>query len=111
MILRRKAALVSCMFFLTWGCASSRAAAQSAQKRGESIQQLVDLAYQSNKRKVRIPPGTYRVVPPESGSHLQFEKLSHFEISGWSRRAQWVCSKCNKCDLCFFASARVRVGC
>ena len=80
MILRHKAALVSCMLFLTWGCAGSRTAAQSVQKTGESIQQLVDLAYQSNKRKVRIPPGTYRVVPPENGSHLQFEKLSHFEI-------------------------------
>jgi hypothetical protein len=80
MTLKHKAAMVCWMLALTWGWAGSRAVAQSEQKAPESIQHLVDRAYHGNKRKVRIPPGTYEVIPPESGSHLQFEKLSHFEI-------------------------------
>jgi polygalacturonase len=46
----------------------------------ESLQEGVLEAVRAGRRKIAIPAGTYRIGPPEKGSHLQFRDVSNFEI-------------------------------
>jgi len=80
MSLRTNSATICFFWTVVLGWAGLKASAQGEKTNSASIQQRVDRAYQDHKSKIRIAPGTYEIIPPENGPHLQFHNLSHFEI-------------------------------
>jgi hypothetical protein len=46
----------------------------------ELFQPAILDAYRTGAHRITIPPGTYRITPPVTGSHLQFADMSDFEI-------------------------------
>lgn len=54
--------------------------AAAAAQTPDSLQNTVLNAYRSGEKRVRIPPGTYRVSPPGNGPHLAFTDLENFTV-------------------------------
>jgi len=66
----------ACILLLVMGCKP-----QPADE--GTLRRLVRKAVDSHARRVRIPPGAYRLKPPASaGAHLQFEDVDGLEIDG-----------------------------
>jgi hypothetical protein len=45
-----------------------------------SIQAAITTAFRAGQKQIRIPPGAYRISPPQSGPHLLFKNFSDFII-------------------------------